>query len=307
MAEFSLSTEKIITSSQDIIKIAAQLTELRCSIENVKLEGNLNGTWRAYAENSIKRIIENVSDEAAKMGSLGDALQVIADSYKKTEQSIIAQQENMAASNAEASSQGTDKRNWWGKFWDWVKKREPDQYEATASEQEKAADTAMRQRIWQVLQDHKYSQENWDASSVENRKKILQDYMDEIISIYGLKNVKTKIKWDSNAEYSASRITWGYYSHGSHSVTLNAQALTDSQGNWDSYDLLETVSHELRHAYQHEAVDHPTKFMVSKETIDTWKKNFDNYIDSGTNYQQYRDQPVEVDARSFQVTRNIRP
>ena len=71
--------------------------------------------------------------------------------------------------------------------------------------------------------------------------------------------------------------------------------------------LLETVSHEPRHAYQHEAVDHPTKFMVSKETIDTWKKNFDNYIDSGTNYQQYRDQPVEVDARSFQVTRNIRP
>ena len=40
MAKFSLSTEKIITSSQDIIKIAAQLTELRCSIENVKLAGN---------------------------------------------------------------------------------------------------------------------------------------------------------------------------------------------------------------------------------------------------------------------------
>ena len=56
MAEFSLSTEKKSTSSQDIIKIAAQLTELRCSIENVKLEGNLSGTWRAYAENSIKRI-----------------------------------------------------------------------------------------------------------------------------------------------------------------------------------------------------------------------------------------------------------
>ena len=94
------------------------------------------------------------------------------------------------------------------------------------------------------------------------------------------------------------------YNHGRHTVTLNAQALTDNVGNWDSYDLLETVSHELRHAYQNEAVDYPTKYMVSKETIDTWKKNFKNYISSDKGYEKYRNQPVEVDAREFQVRRD---
>ena len=119
-----------------------------------------------------------------------------------------------------------------------------------------------------------------------------------------LQDVNPNIKWDSDATYSANTITWGYYTHGSHTVTLNAQALTDSKGNWDFYELLETVSHELRHAYQHEAIDHPTDYMVSEETIDIWKENFKNYISSGDDYQGYRNQPVEVDARDFQVSRD---
>ncbi len=31
-----------------------------------------------------------------------------------------------------------------------------------------------------------------------------------------------------------------------------------------------------------------------------------NYVSADRNYQAYRDQPVEVDARSFQVNRNSR-
>lgn len=234
------------------------------------------------------------------MNSLGEALQDIANTYRETEKAIMED----AAQEFSSAEPGTDKRKWWGKFWDWVTGKEPDEYDTTTLEQEKAADMAMKWELWNILQDEKYSQETWDNSSVDERKHILQDYMDEVIKIYGLEDVKPKIEWDSEATYSASSITWGYYSHGKHSVTLNEQALTDSLGNWDSYELLETVSHELRHAYQHEAIDHPTKYMVSKETIDVWKDNFDHYINSDDDYSGYRAQPVEVDARDFQVGRD---
>lgn len=127
--------------------------------------------------------------------------------------------------------------------------------------------------------------------------------MDEVMKIYGLQDVSPDIIWDSDATYNEQSITWGYYTHAKHSVTLNAQALTDSEGNWDSYLLIQTVSHELRHAYQHEAIDHPTDYMVSKETIEEWKNNFDNYINSDTDFEGYRKQPVEADARDFQVSK----
>ena len=71
-----------------------------------------------------------------------------------------------------------------------------------------------------------------------------------------------------------------------------------------SYSLLETVSHELRHAYQREAIDHPTDYMVSQETIDSWQNTFDNYIDPNVDMKKYRSQDVEVDARDFQINRN---
>ena len=71
-----------------------------------------------------------------------------------------------------------------------------------------------------------------------------------------------------------------------------------------------TVVHELRHAYHHAAVDNPTRFQVSQETIDAWKDSFDNYRDTGDfmddygmsrqeAYDAYRNQDVERDARWF--------
>lgn len=307
MGDFYINTDKVIQSSQDIISSAKRLKVLKDSLENIKLGGGLDDSSRKIKDKSINRILENVSDEAAKMNSLGDALKIIADTYQETEKSIVSIECKIISSsnlNAKYTNQGTDKRNWWNKFWDWITNKEPDAYDTSTMEQEKAADAAIKKELWDVLQNEKYSQENWDDSSIDERKQILQDYMNEVIDIYGLQDVKSNIKWDPDAEYNNNEITWGYYTHRKHSVTLNEKALTDSVGNWDSYDLLETVSHELRHANQHEAVDHPTKYMVSKETIDIWEENFDNYISSETDYDQYREQPVEVDARDFQVNRD---
>ena len=305
MGRMTVDTEKIIAVSQEIARIAENLQAVRENALRARLSGVLEALIRPGVDLSIFFQANVIAAEAAHMSSLGRALEEVARKYQEVESKLL----NAENSDSAKAPRGTDKRGWFRKFWDWVTKREPDDYDTTTLEQEKAADAKMKEELWKVLQDEKYSRENWDRASVEERKQILQDYMDEVIRIYGLKHVKKTIRWDPNATYTDNSITWGYYNHGffSHTVTLNERALSDSNGSWDSYDLLETVSHELRHAYQHEAVDHPTEYMVSKETIDSWSDNFDHYINADVDYGGYRAQPVEVDARDFQVNRDTRP
>ena len=304
MAQFKVDTDKLANVSHDIVNVSARLKAASGELALVKLAGSLTSSAGRSVEQTLRRIVRDVSDEAAKMSSFSKALQTIADKYRETEKAISG----MKGEESASSQTGTDKRSGWRKFWDWVFNKEPDEYDTTTKEQEKAADAAMKQELWTVLQNEKYSEENWSKASVEQRKQILQDYMDEVIKIYGLQDVKHTIDWSPNSTYTPSSITWGYYSPDYHTVSLNVRALSDSVGSWNSYDLFGTVAHELRHAYQHEAVDHPTRFMVSKETIDTWGNNFKpgNYISSEDDYDAYRAQPVEVDARNFEVSRNQR-
>ncbi len=311
MAYVDIDIEKIIAVSREIIDASIGLREIHEECTSIDLKSVLGDQSSNDLQKSILRMFDAVANEAAKMDSFGDALQTIAELYRKTDQTVADSVSGGTGDKINLSSSesaGTDKRSWWKKLWDWITGKEPAQKEATTSEQERAADRAMKRGLWDVLQEEKYSQENWDKASVEERKQILQDYMREVIRIYGLQDVDEQISWDPNAKYTNNSIAWGYYTHDFHRVTLNEQALTDSVGSWDSYNLLATVSHELRHAYQHEAIDHPTRYMVSQETIDAWRNNFapGNYIDSNVDYPGYRNQVVEVDARNFEVSRNQR-
>lgn len=311
MSNFEIDIEKAIACSDNINGLANNMKSIARDVKSAKTGGISNSGAGAIIERSIQRNYEMILDHAAKADSLSAALKTIADYYRKADNIILNSAADFSvvgsAEENASTEKGTDKRNWWDKFWDWITGKEPDQYDTTTREQEKAADAAMKKELYKVLQDEKYSESNWDNSTLEQRKQILQDYMDEVIKIYGLQKVNSKINWDSSLTYTANSVTWGQYTDGNHTVTINESVLSDRYSTWDSYDLLETISHELRHAYQHEAVNDPTRFMVSKETIDIWKKNFDNYISSSTDYQKYRNQPVEVDARDFQVNRNKRP
>lgn len=298
MGTFNADTDRIISYSVEIINLARQLKYYNNDINNVSLAGCMGGPYGLALQSSIRRAANSVLVEAARMETMGKALRTIAEKYRATEKA------NSGILNQAGSTRGTDKRNPVEKIIDWFRHKEPDTYDTTTLEQEKAADAAMKRRLWEVLQDEKYSPEHWDKASVEERQQILQDYVDEVIAIYGLQDVDRRIRWDNEATYTDSSITWGYYDHDDHSITLNERALTDSVSSWDSYDLLETVSHELRHAYQHEAVDHPTDYMVTAETIAEWDYNIDHYIRPEVNYDGYRDQTIEVDARDFQINRD---
>ncbi len=307
MTDISVNTDNIISYSVEIHQTAVRLSRLGKEIEAVKKAGFFNSAYNTLINATIMNLSDNVLTKAAKMDSMGTALETIARYYRRTEKEIITGKCHVIGlAEILAGLPGTDKRGLWEKIVDWFRHKDPDMYDTTTRAQEKAADEMMRGELRNILQDEKYSPEHWDKASIEERKRILQDYMNEVARVYGLKDVNLTINWGNDLEYTRETITWGYYTHKNHTVTINEAALTDRLGNWDSYELIGTVAHELRHAYQHEAIDHPTQFMVSKETIDTWKYNFDHQIDPDVDFDGYYAQDIEVDARSFEVSRGPR-
>ena len=108
------------------------------------------------------------------------------------------------------------------------------------------------------------------------------------------------------AESQNGYYTLGQYSHSKRTVSINEWVIETRR---DSYSLMKTVVHEMRHAYQHSACDNPDQFIVSEETIQKWQNSFDNYksqsgfMSTGMNeseaFRAYRNQAVEADARNF--------
>lgn len=98
----------------------------------------------------------------------------------------------------------------------------------------------------------------------------------------------------------------GYVTHGQFDSSTNT--LTINSGELGDKDqMINTLYHEMRHAEQHQVVNdladyrrdpaaHPwTHPDVPIQTAEAWRDNFANYVTQP--YDQYRAQPVEVDAR----------
>lgn len=95
-----------------------------------------------------------------------------------------------------------------------------------------------------------------------------------------------------------SIITNGEYDDKNRQVRINNRLLQN--GSYE--DVMEVLVHEMRHAYQHEAIRNPQDSSTSNSTLKDWQQNFDHYIDprkGNGSYDDYRNQPVEKDAFSF--------
>lgn len=150
----------------------------------------------------------------------------------------------------------------------------------------------MQAQIFALLDTQEYNKNTWNKASIEERKNILTKYLAELSIIYGV-TVSSSINF-----YSGSNSDRGSYAHSKRLVSINEKYLTRA----DSYQIMQTVVHEMRHAYQHAAVDNPDSYEVSMETIKQWKNNFSNYkstSDGHTTYSEYVSQPVEYDAKNF--------
>lgn len=152
-------------------------------------------------------------------------------------------------------------------------------------------DRTLQERAHGLLQTDKYKQSTWQSLSITERKDVLRSLLIDMNSVLGT-NVSTDI--DFFYEQSGSR---GAYSSSSNSVGINEYILAKDS----SYQLTQTIIHEMRHAYQHHSVTNEKTVLVSSQTIKAWENNFNNYKSPslGSTFEEYLSQPVEWDAKNF--------
>ncbi len=159
---------------------------------------------------------------------------------------------------------------------------------------EKKNDLYMQDQIFDLLDTEEYNKQTWIKATEQERQEILISFYKKLKEIYGV-DVAENVVFSTTLGNS----TRGQYSHSSKTVTINQKYLSKA----DSYQIMYTMIHEMRHAYQHAAVDNPDKYKVSEETIRQWENNIKpgNYksTSNGYTYSEYVSQPIEYDAKNF--------
>ncbi|MBS6395743.1 MAG: hypothetical protein KH452_01145 [Clostridiales bacterium] len=297
MARFQISEEPIKSAGSELQSFHVCMEAFAdrigsCRAELSQSAGSLRSVRRVLAD--IRR---ELLEEAAGMESLQQALEYAVIQYVHHEKQVCdcIRQAERRYQEAEA---GTDKREPLEKLWDSLTGQERKlAYIATTEEQREAADRQMQEQIMGLMAAGRYTEEAWAQASVEERKRMLQDYMNEAADVMGI-SVKEEIHFFYQ-EPEDRILTNGAYMPGKEKIRLNVYPV-EKLPPADSYYLMSTIIHELRHAYQHEALQRPSEFQVDQETLDQWKHNFRNYVDGRkSGYDSYRNQPLEADARTF--------
>ena len=148
--------------------------------------------------------------------------------------------------------------------------------------------------------------EEWSKLSDEDRKKVLQAIVDEEFAKDGMEAPKISFKHEGEDGGYGAWNEGGIWGIG-RELTINEDRLKDPQ-------ILHTAAHESRHAEQHETIrDAKIGFWdrvfgnkkekeleehgVTREEVDSWEDNFNNYKSSSNGFEEYYNQPVEKDAR----------
>lgn len=154
------------------------------------------------------------------------------------------------------------------------------------SEEELFIDFEFTEEIIALLQN--FRPEKWDVLNDSERANLTNELSRAIGEALGLDNTPT-------INISEGDDAYGYYDPKNNSITLNNMLLSDP------IELVDTIVHELRHAYQYMRAD----ILDTREDA-LYKVNFENYItpiplpEGGWLYfMDYYNQYVEVDARAF--------
>ena len=109
--------------------------------------------------------------------------------------------------------------------------------------------------------------------------------------------IKQKMNIDANLSFDPTMAPreLGNFNPDNNTIKLNSNYLE----NPDCKDLLNTLLHESRHAFQHCCVKHPESCDVSPKVIEAWKENQKHYIRPEDDFVAYENQPIEKDANDF--------
>lgn len=183
-------------------------------------------------------------------------------------------------------------------------------YSRRSIELEFVTDLEMTEGIADYLEsvdDLKY--ENWCNLSLEQREALLNELEQNIAAIEHRPAVKVELE-------DMEPCHFGYQDENNHKIVLNSR-LVGVNSTAMHREVIDTIVHEGRHAYQHYNVDVKLIHESSSE-VKTWEQNFYDpdyqYYCSGTqkifipyndgsihdvDFRLYYYQPVEIDARNF--------
>ncbi len=130
----------------------------------------------------------------------------------------------------------------------------------------------------------KFESENWSQMTDGEKKDAIKDTMSRIAKDLDLLTIP-KLKF-----YKDGVGPDGYYDFYNNHLNINIEKTFLS----DSKELLNTLVHELRHAFQHERVN-----MLETKEDALFRCNIDNYIVPEKSFYAYESQYVEVDARTY--------
>lgn len=318
MTAFSVKFSDMENTVEVLSHYAVQLNQAKQEIASARR--NLSGLGSSsYRINSILMNIEkSVMDEALGMRSLSGALGKISAYYRDTENRILSGRAENSGSNRneEATGKGNIAESIWntirGWFVSWgiirAEKQVRTEGEAVTRAQQKEMDRYLQGEIADILRKDRYSRKSWNKATVEERKAVLNEYLQEVAGTMGLQIGAVEYTY---SEGSGGTYNMGAYYPGENTVKINEWVLENGgkDGVADSYTLMSTIVHEMRHAYQHAACRNPEQFVVTEETIRSWQDSINNYkskkgfmaegMNSREAYRAYRNQTIEVDARWF--------
>lgn len=319
MTDFSIRLSDAENSIEILSHNAVELRQIERELISAKRNLRHLGGATYRINNVLGNIERAVMNKALCMDSLSDALEEISGYYRATEKRILAevmtQAEESEALDIPAQIQervlsflGTVRQLLvsWGiiKAEKQVRRRG----EAVTQAQEREMDLYLQNAIQDILEKDRYSEQVWENASMIEREAILNEYLQEVAAVMGVQIGKINYIYSvpSNGTYKM-----GSYSSTLHLININRWVLINGgrDGVTDSYNLMYTIVHEMRHAYQHVACRNPEQFIVTEETIEAWQQSIDNYrsqrdfikegMDADDAYIAYRNQTIERDARWF--------
>lgn len=128
-----------------------------------------------------------------------------------------------------------------------------------------------------------FKQGNWEQLTIQEQKQAVEKLADYNAEILGVEDKPGIVYY--NAEDPCD---FGGYSAKQNAIYINEYNMHDAAETAD------TISHEYRHKYQHERVE-----KLETERDLEFKEGFDNYIRAEDDYQGYKEQLVESDARAY--------
>lgn len=129
---------------------------------------------------------------------------------------------------------------------------------------------------------------DWDALTPETKRNLIQKYADQVASAFELK-IYSGVYFESMPPNQLG------YNNGNGSIYLNEDYITNNRIS--PIELLDTITHELRHQYQFESVN--GLHNIPEDVRNEWKTGFEEYT-LGAPYVYdpwgYTYNPLEIDA-----------